>query len=507
MSAAISTAFPLAALAQSTSAQKWRNVAWHEDYAAAQQTATQDNKPILVVLMLGDMADASGPGRKLPRGWSPGDDNVARLVNMCFVPVWLDIAKSGVPDAPALTEARAWLSSVEPGDLRQITATSLYLGSMALTPDGKKRLNDSDKSWPWKYKESAPSEYMKMLHVALDKHEKRSAPAASLSIPSTRSTSSTRSTQSTLSTPPTPPAQPKQGPGGANYKHANYTARKYGKAATGYWLYEPASPTPTTAPLIVFNHGWLAYIPGGYLAWTEHLVKRGNIVVYPLYQDSPFTVPEKFTPNAIQGVKDAIQELQTGRHPRPDLSKFAIVGHSAGGVITADMAVRTKTDGLPAPKAVMVTEAGRGSIGGKPNIPMDDYSKMASDALLLVVITEAYPVNDEAAPAELIFKQAPIPADNKNLITLMSDDRGHPDLIADHFAGCGNASGRRRAEVDALDYYGYWKLFDALCDAAFYGRNRTTALGNTPEQKFMGRWSDGVAVRELRVTGASEKGG
>ena len=25
--------------------------------------------------------------------------------------------------------------------------------------------------------------------------------------------------------------------------------------------------------------------------------------------------------------------------------------------------------------------------------------------------------------------------------------------------------------VKALDYYGLWKLFDALCDAAFYSRN------------------------------------
>jgi hypothetical protein len=56
------------------------------------------------------------------------------------------------------------------------------------------------------------------------------------------------------------------------------------------------------------------------------------------------------------------------------------------------------------------------------------------------------------------------------------------------------------ALVNALDYYGLWKLLDALCDAAFYSRNREYALGNTAKQRFMGTWSDGVPVRELIVT-------
>lgn len=51
-----------------------------------------------------------------------------------------------------------------------------------------------------------------------------------------------------------------------------------------------------------------------------------------------------------------------------------------------------------------------------------------------------------------------------------------------------------------MDYYGLWKLFDALTDSAFYGRNREYALGNTPQQRFMGQWSDGVPVKELVVT-------
>jgi len=50
-----------------------------------------------------------------------------------------------------------------------------------------------------------------------------------------------------------------------------------------------------------------------------------------------------------------------------------------------------------------------------------------------------------------------------------------------------------------LDYNGLWKLADGLTDAAWYGRNREFALGNTPQQRGMGRWSDGVEVRPVEV--------
>ncbi|MGH8058347.1 MAG: hypothetical protein ACREOH_14110, partial [Candidatus Entotheonellia bacterium] len=49
-----------------------------------------------------------------------------------------------------------------------------------------------------------------------------------------------------------------------------------------------------------------------------------------------------------------------------------------------------------------------------------------------------------------------------------------------------------------------WKLFDGLTDAAFFQKNREYALGNTPKQRFMGLWSDGVPVKALQVMAHQE---
>jgi acetyl esterase/lipase len=335
-----------------------------------------------------------------------------------------------------------------------------------------------------------------------------------------------------------PPAQSQSGPGGKEAAHAAVISELHGTGAQAFWLFEPAKPSPQQAPLVVFNHGWAAMDPRIYKAWIDHIVKRGNIVVFPLYQESLLTAAKDFTPNAIAAVVDAMRTLQNEPgHVKPQLEKFAIVGHSMGGAISANMAALWKKSGLPFPRAVMCVEPGK-TWGGPDwiTIQLADLSQIPADTLLLTVTGDQdHLVRD--IDAKRIFNEATqVPLTNKNYATLVSDAHGEPALTADHLApvawgqmqdspeqastqatrsltlpqqgtservgsgvgNSGNASANRT--LNALDYYGTWKLFDGLTDGAFYDRNRKYGLGNTPEQRFMGVWSDGVPVKELKVT-------
>ena len=60
--------------------------------------------------------------------------------------------------------------------------------------------------------------------------------------------------------------------------------------------------------------------------------------------------------------------------------------------------------------------------------------------------------------------------------------------------------GRRLGPARRLDWYGTWKFFDALTDCSFDDTGCDAALGNTPEQRFMGIWSDGTPVTEAEIT-------
>ena len=325
----------------------------------------------------------------------------------------------------------------------------------------------------------------------------------------------------------TPPSQPLTGPGGKQSAHASVTKNRYGKGGQEYWIFEPDSPKPRTAPVIIFLHGWGGMNPLYYGAWLDHLVKRGNIVVYPRYQSNLLTPITDFTPNTLAAIKDAVRRLQTEPgHVTPDFRKFATVGHSLGGLLAANVAALARESNLPRVKAVMSVEPG---ITESPvNVPLADLKKIPAETLLLAIAGDQDGLVRDTDAKRIYYESTRVPAQNKDFIMLVSDPHGQPALQASHRAPTamnkdydsgegvggpsagspdpiGDASISRRVRpetmmVNALDFYGTWKLFDGLIDAAFTGKNREYALGNTRQQRFMGVWSDGVPVKELKVT-------
>jgi len=290
---------------------------------------------------------------------------------------------------------------------------------------------------------------------------------------------------------PKQPEQPVDGPGGSNYSHEGVIRYSYNFGEHQYWIFEPDSPKPESAPLIVFNHGWSAFYPVIYIGWINHIVKKGNIVVYPRYQSGFLIGFKQFSSNAIRAVKEAIQELQTGNHVHPDLDKFAIVGHSLGGGITAHMAALAGEKGLPTPKAIMPVQP------YIPFAPIVDLSKIPSETLVVVLVGQDDMLAGDESGKTIFYDSTQVPLSQKDFVIQVTDTYGKPGLFANHGAPlCLPLLN----SVDAMDYYSTWKLFDALTDFAFYGKNGEYCLGDTPEQRFMGLWSDGTPVKELIVT-------
>jgi pimeloyl-ACP methyl ester carboxylesterase len=304
----------------------------------------------------------------------------------------------------------------------------------------------------------------------------------------------------------TAPLQPTSGPGSSNYSHASVTQHVYGEGALEYWLFEPASPKPQSAPVVIFSHGWTAMNPAPYGAWINHLVRRGNIVIYPRYQARLLSPMSGFCYDAIRSVKNALLELETGNnHVHPQLDKVAAVGHSAGGQITAGIAASASAQGLPMIKAVMCVQPGPGREARR--IPLTDVKKLPASTLLLTVAGNEDTVVKDTDARRIINESVLVPPENKNLVIFASDYHGQPPLVANHLMPV--APSEIRSEMDAkarsvssqhkanaMNFYGTWKLFDALENAAFYGKEREFCLGNTPQQRYMGKWSDGVPVKE-----------
>jgi acetyl esterase/lipase len=313
-------------------------------------------------------------------------------------------------------------------------------------------------------------------------------------------------TQEATPAAPQPPSQPTTGPGSSEARFGGMTSieqKSSGERLSDYWVFVPADPLPGTAqgepfPVVIFLHGSGASNADPYLAWIEHLVGRGAVVLFPLYERPTAAGTLDYRQTVQDDVRGGLETLEHKGVP-VDLTRVAVVGHSLGAdqalVYTASAAAAE----LPVPTAVMSVVPGSCLTDEGACLGVDLAATPATTRVLLVDGTN----NDfgSASIARVWTELAGVPLENRDVVTLVTDKHGNPRLEANHYqALAGNGAVSGYSSPDALDWYGTWKWLDALMGCSFDGEWCEYALGNTPEQRFMGTWSDGVPVAEPIVT-------
>lgn len=321
---------------------------------------------------------------------------------------------------------------------------------------------------------------------------------------------------------PRPPGQPASGPGGADYKHDSLVARRIGEGPTEFWIFTPNDPQPVEAPFVVFLHGWGAVHPRAYGAWIQHIVRKGHIVVYPRYHyEDQFRTPgDVMLSGASQAIQDAWELLNIEGPVTPLPDRIVFIGHSMGGLLSAKVAAQTDALGLPPAGALLIVQP-----GGHDTVPVGDISGVPEDAVVEIVTGDEDSVAGEGTALAIRDALADSTTRRVEMVRMRSDRRSRPDLIADHFAPLAVTEGfppkpiiggdarvpggwlqdrlreyrQNRYDINALEYFGFWKIGDALLDATFRGENLEFGFGDTDEQRFMGTLSDGTPVTPLVV--------
>jgi pimeloyl-ACP methyl ester carboxylesterase len=287
----------------------------------------------------------------------------------------------------------------------------------------------------------------------------------------------------------------------------HHAVKRYeiGQGPRSYWIFEPDKPIPETrAPVVVFLYGWFAVNPGFYGAWIDHLVRDGKIVIFPRYQNDVGTLPQDFLPNALEAIRDALQVLHDGvGHVRPDTGRFALIGHSMGGNLAAQIAASAADPHteIPAPQILIALMPGEIISIRKPSL-----ADIPATTLLIVVVGEEDLVVGDHRGRQIFSEATAVPRSRKRFVLFRSDRHGFPPLIAEHTAPTGvhrhldNGEGVFRAfqlslgEVNALDRAGFWRMTDLTLEAASKGQTLDD-LTRDPEQfRHLGFWSDGRRV-------------
>ena len=300
---------------------------------------------------------------------------------------------------------------------------------------------------------------------------------------------------------PAQPAPPVTGPGSDDTPFPAARATKYGPDPGGFWLWEPVTGTAADAAVAPGPFPVVLYVDGCCVGdypnpqsvepWLTHMARQGYVVVAPVYRAT--TVLE----DVPARLREALAELALPGHAAIDPARFAVAGYSFGGVPAVVYAATAAAEGLPVPEALFVMAPcfdGSLSIGATPGstcqVPPANPAFPPGLKAVVLAFGQDFRVGIDM-PRQIFGALASLPAADRDFVVMASDGHGLPPVLAQHETPVDG--------VDAADWYGIWKLSDALFACAFDGTWCEYALGNTPEQRAMGTWSDGVPVAELAV--------
>jgi hypothetical protein len=259
------------------------------------------------------------------------------------------------------------------------------------------------------------------------------------------------------------------------------------------YVYRPAVGNERF-PVVFFFAGFAVWKPCHYDHLLRHVASRGNCVVFPSYLMIQFPHQSRTYNLIYAGARAGVKACR----PHIDTTRLGFIGHSFGG------------SAFPMFMSVLVKRRGWGSRGAYVHIMAPFYMYLCptrrlrsfpSQVKLLVEVFEDDDCNDHRMAKDL-FETIGIPPAEKDFVVLRSDTCPGTERIlwADHATPFGD--GDPEGEVDVLDWYGIFRLHDALAEYAFTGNAaaKDVALGSgSAAQRFMGTWPDSTPVRECVV--------
>ena len=83
--------------------------------------------------------------------------------------------------------------------------------------------------------------------------------------------------------------------------HAAVDVMTLGDGAQRVYVFMPALPAlHGKVPMVFLHHGWQGMNPLNFGGLIDHLARSGQVVIYPVYQESAETSPQVVTANAAQ---------------------------------------------------------------------------------------------------------------------------------------------------------------------------------------------------------------
>ncbi|MFC1592000.1 hypothetical protein ACFL43_05710 [Thermodesulfobacteriota bacterium] len=330
-----------------------------------------------------------------------------------------------------------------------------------------------------------------------------------------------------------PPAQPTHRPESGYGSAAGYicntlytgnsieenNAIDFGDSAAGErcWVYIPSVlKNGTTAPVVIYLHGFMAIVPPIYAGQIDHLVRQGYIVIFPEYNMGGFTGMFEDTDQYAQLDRAIVAVNQALALPdvadRAELDQVYLASHSNGGNLSMGW---TAGGGVDVQAMVMQ----------HPCVSNEAIPAFVRDLFLGDMVEIDYAADGPATTCPVIIiggaddtiakrsdfgglYNALLNVPTKVYYEYASDDHGEPMLESDHMVPAQSDGALPGFILDLMSGMGIsafeyssddYRIHFAAVDAALDGQTRLAFN--------RGEWSDGVAVKPVYTLADSEVSG
>jgi len=276
-----------------------------------------------------------------------------------------------------------------------------------------------------------------------------------------------------------------------DYKTKEVLVKKFTHQDKIFYLFIPKGVDLNSSPVILLLHGLAPSPPIDYKMYSSlifHEAKRGNIVIFPIYQKNLFSPfwPRDFPSSAKKILKEAILEIKKIA-PENNFSQFIVIGSSMGGAVATNIF----SEEIPLPKAIILITPGETfpylptTIYG---LPFGDLRNLDLETWFVVLFSQSDRlVLREKVKKKLLQKTKGL---NRHMFLIPSDAYGNPPLWSNHLSAFYPPSN--------LSYYGYRKIIDATIDCALFNKNCDIVRGENKEALEIGFWSDGRKINQIK---------
>jgi len=319
----------------------------------------------------------------------------------------------------------------------------------------------------------------------------------------------------------------------ARQTHAAVEVIALGEGMQRVYIFLPAQPSVEPSvqgkvPVVFFAHGWQGMDPKNFGALIDHLAREGQVVVYPVYQQDDTTSPQLVVAAAAEAERTALAELKR-RGVEPDPQRVVDFGYSMGAAISLKLAATAGAERLPQPQSLVLAAPGDAYHVAKGDAaksiwPTQQEMHTAFPKTMSIAIVTGEDDKAIGLPTarKLAAELCGMPQTSV-LLVLPSDEHAGKKVTAGHASpGApdsrydfelktpaveipklipGRVGFEESASLNQLDFYGYWRVLDAVIDslgtspyrapASVFGDARGVR-GFTPASWYLGTWPDGT---------------